>query len=132
MTTAEHRALGTQLRSMLLEAYRVRGNDFGLGLARRCAWEIGDVVAEIHGRERAGEVLDSVSNAVLQDAMPAPPNRVEYEPPPGMMAITIPRTDAEADAMIAWIKALRATVPQPAKPVVTKRLTRNRRGAGGK
>jgi hypothetical protein len=120
MTTPDQRLFAVQVRTILIEAYRFRGNEFALGLARRCVWEIGDVVAELHGREMAGAMLDEVSNAVLGDAMPGPMPPPDLQVPDGMMAMTVPRTAAEADALIAWVGRIRDTVALPAPAVVRR------------
>lgn len=63
-TQHQVRHFAESLRSMLIDAHMRMGDDFGKALARRCAWEIGDVSTDIHGREFAFGVLDSAATAI--------------------------------------------------------------------
>ena len=60
------RQFGSGFRSSLTTTYSVHGQTVGLGIAKRYAWEIGDLVAEIHGRDVAAELLYSAGDALVR------------------------------------------------------------------
>lgn len=124
MTTHAHRSLANTLRTMLVDIYVRHGDAFGLAMARRCAWEIGEVVADIHGRAKAVDVLDQVSNALIENrplvdppeppkalSAPAPaPKSVIPKIPAGMMLVMVPTTVSECDALAEIVGGLREII----------------------
>lgn len=112
MTNHAQRQLANTLRSMLVDCYGRHGDAFGLGLARRCAFEIGNVVEDIHGKAKAVEVIKATAHALIEnrplvdvpDPVPTPPAVVVPAPtlpavPEGMMLVTIPTTVEACDVL---------------------------------
>lgn len=65
------RAYATALRDMLVTAAVNHGDDFAVALCRRCAWELGEVIADLRDRGAAVAILDEAAGAVLAQ-MPLP------------------------------------------------------------
>lgn len=61
----EVRYYGSQVRNGLLSVYNARGNAVGMEFSRRYVWEIGEVVAEIHGREASAAMLYELADGVV-------------------------------------------------------------------
>lgn len=70
--TFEQRNYAETLRSMLSQGYAYKGADWGKMLAARCAWIIGEVVADAHGRAAAVAMLDMTSDAINRAAETSP------------------------------------------------------------
>lgn len=98
MIPHEARFYAESLRQMLVQGYMNKGDAFGHALAARCAWIVGEVVTDCHGRVSAIALLDATSDALNRKAETTPMPELlglpELEPQPGAMpgidATTIP------------------------------------------
>ena len=59
------RVYGANLRSTLVSAHANQGSDLAYKISQRLAWEIGDFVAEVYGREAAISILYRAADALV-------------------------------------------------------------------
>lgn len=85
MITHEGRYHAESLRQMIYSGYLARGDAYGHALAGRCAWIVGEVVTDVHGRAKAVAMLDSVSDAINAKEPTSP--TMELDKPSALVGI---------------------------------------------
>ncbi|HCE07058.1 MAG TPA: hypothetical protein DEQ40_00360 [Oxalobacteraceae bacterium] len=110
--THEQRLYAESLRGMLVQGYAYKGDAWGKGLAARCAWIIGEVVSDAHGRAAAVTLLDRASDAInsSMETSPAPELPVmagllgvDGRPLPDRWIIPAPKSEADLNPLFEMI-----------------------------
>lgn len=110
--TNEQRHYAESLRQMLVQGYAYKGESWGKGLSARCAWIIGEVVADIHGRAEAVALLDRASDALNMHAETSPAAElppadglvgIDGKPLPDKWIIPAPKTEADLNPLFELI-----------------------------
>lgn len=65
------------MQSFMTHAYNACGPDHGKAIAQRCMYEIGEIVAELHGREQAAVRAYGVADA-LTTRLPLAPLPIDH------------------------------------------------------
>jgi hypothetical protein len=60
------RCYAADFRERLTVAYNMRGRAIGFNISKRYAWELGDIVAEIHGRDVAAEFMYAAGDNLVR------------------------------------------------------------------
>lgn len=95
MITHEAKYCAESLRQMLVFGYMSKGDAYGHALAARCAWIIGEVVTDCHGRGKAVGLLDRISDAINAKAETTPlPELLGPPEPPAPAPGAVPGIDA--------------------------------------
>lgn len=58
------RSMGVAIRKAIVDSYS-GGNSEGFEAAQRALWEIGDTIADIHGRRKAAEAIYRIADKIL-------------------------------------------------------------------